>query len=137
MPTRVPCTAATMRAAVVDRYAPGVVRVAEVLRPRAGPGEVLVRVQAAAVTSGDARIRGARFPFGFGPFVRLVFGVTRPRGPVLGDTFAGVVEAVGARVDELPRVGRAAQCHPVRDLSTEPARRSRSTSRAGCGAAKK
>ncbi len=62
---------------------------------------MLVRVQAAAVTSGDARIRAARFPPGFAPFARLVFGIRRPRRRVLGGTFSGVVEAVGAKVEDL------------------------------------
>ena len=89
-----------MRAAVVDRYGPpDVVRVADVPRPKPGAREVLVRVQAAAVTSGDARIRGARFPAGFGPAVRLAFGITRPRRRVLGSAFAGLVESVGAELD--------------------------------------
>ncbi|GAA3845374.1 NAD(P)-dependent alcohol dehydrogenase [Saccharothrix violaceirubra] len=57
--------------------------------PRAG--EVLVRVEAVAVTSADARIRGARFPSGFGVFARLAFGVVRPRRKVLGGAFSGVV----------------------------------------------
>lgn len=88
-----------MRAAVVDRYgAPEVVRVAEVPRPVPRADEVLVRVRAVAVTSGDARIRAARFPAGFGMFGRLAFGVVRPRKPVLGGSFSGVVEGVGARV---------------------------------------
>ena len=91
--------AVTMRAAVVDRYGPPeVVRLAEVARPQAGPGEVLVRVQAAAVTSADSRIRRACFPPGFGPVVRLVFGITRPRRPILGGTFAGVIATTGAGV---------------------------------------
>lgn len=88
-----------MRAAVVDRYGgPEVARVADVARPRPRAGEVLVRVHAAAVTSGDARIRGARFPKGFGPFVRLAFGLRGPRRRVLGSACSGVVEEVGARV---------------------------------------
>lgn len=57
-----------------------------------------MRVHAAAVTAGDARIRGARFPAGFGPLVRFSFGVTRPRRRILGGTFAGIVEAAGTDV---------------------------------------
>lgn len=88
-----------MRAAVVDRYgAPEVVRVVEVPQPTPRTDEVLVRVRAAAVTSGDARIRGARFPAGFAFFARPVFGIRRPRRPILGGTFSGQVEAVGACV---------------------------------------
>jgi NADPH:quinone reductase-like Zn-dependent oxidoreductase len=87
-----------MRAAVVDRYGPPeVVRVAEVPRPEPGAGAVLVRVKAVAVTSADSRIRGARFPAGFGVPARLAFGITRPRRPILGSSFSGIVEEVGSR----------------------------------------
>lgn len=90
-----------MQAAVVERYgAPEVVRVAEVPRPEPRADEVLVRVKAVAVTSGDSRIRGARFPAGFGFFARPMFGVFRPRRRVLGTTFSGVVETTGANVGE-------------------------------------
>lgn len=88
-----------MRAAVVREYgAPDVVRVVEVADPAPRPTEVLVRVRATAVTAADSRIRGARFPSGFGPIARVVFGVRRPRRPVLGGNVSGVVEAVGAKV---------------------------------------
>jgi NADPH:quinone reductase-like Zn-dependent oxidoreductase len=90
-----------VRAAVIDRYGPPeVVRVAEVARPEPRADQVLVRVHAVAVTSGDARIRGARFPPGFAVPARLVFGVRRPRRPILGAVFSGVVEAVGSHVDD-------------------------------------
>lgn len=89
-----------MRAAVVDRYGPpGVVRIAEVPTPVPRAGEVLVRVVAAAVTSGDARIRGARFPRGFGVLARPALGWSGPRRPVLGGTFSGTVDAVGPGVE--------------------------------------
>ena len=89
-----------MRAAVIDKYgAPEVVRVAEVPTPVPRANEVLVRVHAAAVTSGDSRIRGARFPGGFAPFARLAFGIFRPRRKILGNTFSGVVEALGSRAE--------------------------------------
>ncbi len=91
-----------VRAAVVARYGPpDVVRVAEVPAPVPKAGEVLVRVVATAVTAGDARIRGGRFPRGFGLPARLALGLRRPRRPVLGVVFSGVVEAVGAGVADL------------------------------------
>lgn len=89
-----------MRAAVVERYGgPEVVRVVDVPKPEPRADEVLVRVRAAAVTSGDSRIRGARFPAGFGVPARLAFGIRRPRRPILGSSFSGVVEIAGPRVD--------------------------------------
>ena len=88
-----------MVAAVVDRYGPPeVVRLEPRPVPVPGRGQILVRVAAAGVNSGDARIRGARFPPGFGPFARVAFGIRRPRRQVLGNTFSGVVEAVGPGV---------------------------------------
>jgi NADPH:quinone reductase-like Zn-dependent oxidoreductase len=87
-----------MKAAVVEQYgAPDTVRIAEVPRPVPRAREVLVRVVAAAVTSADARLRGADFPAGFAPFARLAFGIRKPRRTILGGAFSGVVEAVGAK----------------------------------------
>jgi len=88
-----------MRAVVVDRFGPSdVVRVAEVPRPQPRAGEVLVRVEAAAVTAGDARLRAARFPAGFGVVARPATGFRRPRVGILGGCLSGTVEAVGAGV---------------------------------------
>jgi NADPH:quinone reductase-like Zn-dependent oxidoreductase len=88
-----------MRAAVVHEYgAPGVVRVVDIDTPTPGAKDVLVRIRATAVTAADSRIRGARFPRGFAPFARLAFGLRRPRRTVLGNTFSGVVEALGPKV---------------------------------------
>lgn len=82
-----------MRAAVVDRYGPPErVRIAEIPDPEPAKGGVLVRVEAAAVTSGDARIRAGRFPPGFGALARLGLGIRGPRRKVLGVAFSGVVE---------------------------------------------
>lgn len=89
-----------MRAGVVERYGPpSVVRIETVADPVAGRGEVLVRVMASTVNSGDARIRGARFPRGFALPGRLALGLRGPRASVLGVVFAGVVEATGAGAD--------------------------------------
>ena len=88
-----------MKAAVRDRYGPPqVVGITEVPMPVPRKGEVLVRVQAAALTAADARIRAARFPRGFAPFARLAFGVRRPRNKVLGSCFSGTVHSVGEDV---------------------------------------
>lgn len=98
----------TMRAVIVDRYGPPeVARVVEVPKPNPRKGEVLVRVAAAAVTSGDARIRGARFPPGFGLPARLAFGLRGPRRRILGLVFSGIIEDVG------PGVSNVAPGHAV------------------------
>jgi len=88
-----------MKAAICRRYgAPEVVSVEEIPAPAPGVGEVLVAVEAAGLTSGDARIRGARAPGGMGPMIRLAFGLTGPRRPTLGREYAGRVAALGEGV---------------------------------------
>ena len=83
-----------MRAAVRTRYGPpDVVRVAEVEKPAAKDGEVLVRVHATTVNRTDCGLRAAK------PFIyRFFTGLRRPRLTVLGNEFAGEVEAVGGGV---------------------------------------
>jgi NADPH:quinone reductase-like Zn-dependent oxidoreductase len=88
-----------MKAAVYRRYgAPDVIRIEDVPRPKPGPNDLLVRVRATTVSAGDARLRSARVPPGFGLMMRLAFGITGPRKPVLGWDFAGEVVEVGASV---------------------------------------
>jgi NADPH:quinone reductase-like Zn-dependent oxidoreductase len=65
--------------------------------PAPGPGEVLVRVRAAPVTAGDARLRSGRVPRGLGLMLRLAIGWRRPR-VAPGWAFAGEVMAVGVGV---------------------------------------
>ncbi len=68
--------------------------------PEARAGEVVVRVEAAAVTAGDARIRAGRFPKGFGVLARAAIGVSGPRARVLGAAFSGKVEHIAADVTQ-------------------------------------
>lgn len=91
-----------MRAVVVERYGPpDVAQVREVPTPTPRAGEVLVRVAAAPVTSGDARLRSARFPRGFGVLARLAVGIRGPRHSILGAAFSGEVAALGDGVRNL------------------------------------
>jgi len=83
-----------MKAAVHTRYGrPDVVRISEVGKPTPKDNEVLVKVHATTVNRTDCACRAAK-PF----FMRFFTGLTRPRATVLGNEFAGVVEAVGSGV---------------------------------------
>lgn len=85
-----------MHAAVYTEYgAPEVVRIEDVTRPAPGPGEILVKVAHGSVTTADWRLRAAAFPGVLAVPGRLMFGLRRPRQPVLGSEFAGTVEALG------------------------------------------
>jgi len=95
-----------MKAIVYTEYGhPEVLQLKEVVKPTPKDDEVLIKVHAATVTSGDVNMRGFTFvPKGFGPLPRLMFGIRRPRKPILGTEVAGQVEAVGMDV-ELFKVG--------------------------------
>lgn len=84
----------TMQAAVYTRYgAPEVLQVATLTKPSPKDHEILIKIHASAVTSGDCRLRRAD-PFA----VRLLFGLFQPKKNVLGGVFSGVVASVGKNV---------------------------------------
>ena len=88
-----------MKAAVYRKYGPpNVITIEEVETPVAGDDEIRIKVHATTVSAGDWRARTLDLPTGFGPIGRLIFGVFRPRQPILGTELAGVVESVGASV---------------------------------------
>jgi NADPH:quinone reductase-like Zn-dependent oxidoreductase len=84
-----------MRAAVCTTYGgPEVVDVVDDLpTPQPADDELLVRVTSSTVNRTSACIRAAK-----PQPVRLVYGLRKPRRPVLGTDFAGVIEQVGSEV---------------------------------------
>jgi NADPH:quinone reductase-like Zn-dependent oxidoreductase len=89
-----------MKAAVSPGYGPPEsVRIEEVPTPTPGTGDVLIRIHVATVNRTDCGFRAAK------PFITRFFsGLVKPRSPIFGTEFAGVVEAVGEGVTSF-RVG--------------------------------
>jgi NADPH:quinone reductase-like Zn-dependent oxidoreductase len=88
-----------VKAAVYERYgSPEVVELKEVDKPTPKDNEVLIKIHATTVTSGDWRVRSLNVPVGFGLISRLFLGVSRPRQRILGTELAGVIESVGKDV---------------------------------------
>jgi NADPH:quinone reductase-like Zn-dependent oxidoreductase len=91
-----------MKAIVCTAYGgPDVLKLEEVERPRPKAGEVLVRVHATTASRADCEIRRFEFPAWVWLPIRLAFGVVRPRVRILGQEFAGEVDALGDGVTAL------------------------------------
>ncbi len=101
-----------MKAVVCPRYGgPEVLEFRDVPMPEPAVDEVRVKVLATTVSSGDSRMRAARFPAGMGLLARPFLGWRGPRQPILGTEIAGIVEAVGAGVTRY-RAGDAVMAFP-------------------------
>lgn len=83
-----------MKAVVCTGYGtPEMLQFEEVARPTPKDDEVLVKIHAGVVTPSDTAFRKGS-PF----IIRLIYGLRRPRNPMQGVEFAGVIEAVGKAV---------------------------------------
>ncbi|WP_029041879.1 NAD(P)-dependent alcohol dehydrogenase [Cucumibacter marinus] len=97
-----------MKAAIYSSYGgPDVISVSEMPRPAIKDGEVLVQVHASTVSTGDWRMLTMKTgdPV-LAIIARMMFGLTKPRHPVLGSAFSGRVVAVGNGVTRF-RMGDA------------------------------
>jgi NADPH:quinone reductase-like Zn-dependent oxidoreductase len=83
-----------MKAVVYAQYgSPEVLQVQDVPKPSVKEHELLIKIKATAVNSGDIRLRKAD-PFA----LRLFFGFFKPRITILGSVFSGEIEDVGSAV---------------------------------------
>jgi NADPH:quinone reductase-like Zn-dependent oxidoreductase len=88
-----------VKAVVCRKYGPpDVLEITDMPKPEAKANEVLIKVRATTVTSGDWRVRSGIVPRGFGMLARLFLGFSGPRQPILGTELAGDIEAVGRDV---------------------------------------
>ena len=89
-----------MKAIVYEQYGPpDVLHFAEVPKPVPKEKEVMIRIHASTVTTGDVNARSFLFvPPGLGLLARLMIGVRKPKHAILGTDFAGEIVETGKDV---------------------------------------
>jgi NADPH:quinone reductase-like Zn-dependent oxidoreductase len=88
-----------MKAVICTQYGnPEVLEIQEVKTPVPQKNQLLVRVIATAVNSGDVRVRGLVANGMMKLMMRFALGFSKPRKPILGTVFSGIVESVGTDV---------------------------------------
>ncbi|MBE2973935.1 NAD(P)-dependent alcohol dehydrogenase [Priestia megaterium] len=88
-----------MKAMVCTKYGkPDVLQLKEVEKPIPKENEILLKIHATTVTSGDCRVRSFNSPLLLWLPMRIVLGLRKPRKSILGVELAGEVEEVGKNV---------------------------------------
>ncbi len=88
-----------MKAVVCNKYGPPeVLQYKEMPKPIPKDSEVCIKNFATAVTGSDVLIRSADMPILLKLMFQMMIGFRKPRNPILGLVFAGVVESVGTNV---------------------------------------
>ncbi|MGB2989832.1 MAG: NAD(P)-dependent alcohol dehydrogenase, partial [Candidatus Zixiibacteriota bacterium] len=88
-----------MKAIVCTKYGPpDVLQLKVVEKPTPKDNEVLIKVFAATVTSGDVRIRSSTYARWFWLPGRIMYGLRKPRKKIPGNELAGEIESVGKDV---------------------------------------
>jgi len=90
-----------MKAVICTKYGtPEVLQIQEVSKPIPNKNQILVKIVATAVNSGDVRVRSLDVKGFMKVIMRLVLGISKPRKPILGTVFSGVVLSIGDNVSK-------------------------------------
>lgn len=93
-----------MKAMVCTKYgSPDVLELKEVAKPSPKDNEILVKVHAATVASGDIRVRSFKSPFLLWLPMRIFLGLRKPRKSILGVELAGEIEETGMNVKKFKK----------------------------------
>ena len=83
-----------MKAMISTRYGgPEIFELQEVDKPIPAKNQVLVKIKSSSITTADTMMRS-----GYPIIGRLYLGMIKPKNPILGTGFSGIIEAVGQNV---------------------------------------
>ena len=80
---------------------PEVLEFKEIICPKPGPKDFLVKGQFATVSTADVRLRSKNIPRGFKIIMSLLFGFRKPKYESLGTDYTGAVVQLGESVKDL------------------------------------
>jgi NADPH:quinone reductase-like Zn-dependent oxidoreductase len=101
VPNQIDIGAISMKAIVCTKYGPPeVLELKEVEKPVPRDNELLIKVYASTVTSGDVRLRSFTWAPWFWLPGRIMYGLTKPRKAIPGNELAGEIESVGKDVTQ-------------------------------------
>lgn len=90
-----------MKAICFRKYGtPDTLELTSLEKPTPKDDELLIRICAATVTPGDCELRSFKFPWWVWIPLRLYMGILRPKRPIIGMEFSGIVESVGSSVTD-------------------------------------
>ncbi|MFJ8369717.1 NAD(P)-dependent alcohol dehydrogenase [Bacillus cereus] len=93
-----------MKAIICTKYGPpNVLQLQNVEKPKPKKNEVLVKIHATSVSTGDCRIRGFNSPLLFWIPMRIILGFRKPRKPILGVELSGEIEDIGTDVTQFKK----------------------------------
>jgi NADPH:quinone reductase-like Zn-dependent oxidoreductase len=88
-----------MKAAICTQYgSPEVIVIQDLPKPIPAKHQILVKVMATAVNSGDIRTRSLDAKGILKFLMRIVLGWSKPKKPILGTVFSGIVESIGSHI---------------------------------------
>ena len=88
-----------MKAVICTKYgSPEVLHIKDITKPKPKDNEILVKIYASTVNSGDVRVRSLDVKGFLRIVMRLVLGISKPRKPILGTVYSGCIEAMGSKV---------------------------------------
>lgn len=89
-----------MKAAICIKYGgPENIVVREIEKPTPKDNQILVKIKASTLNSGDVRVRSLKANWFLKIMMRLIIGIKRPRKAILGTVYSGIVEQIGNKVN--------------------------------------
>ncbi len=105
-----------MKAVICTKYGPPeVLKLRDVEKPVPKDNEILIKVYATSVTSGDTRIRGLKVPLSFWVPARIALGIKSPKINILGAELSGEIESIGKDVKKF-KIGDQVFAYPGHHL---------------------